>query len=72
MWPTAVWLWCRPAAATPIPPLAWELPYVTGVATKKKKKRKGRKKKKKERKKETIHEFFQGLKIFYLYFFKYS
>ena len=27
-----LWLWQRPAAAAPIPPLAWELPYATGVA----------------------------------------
>ena len=37
------WLWCRPAAAAPIGPLAWEPPYAAGVAlkgqkTKKKKK----------------------------------
>ena len=31
------WLWCRPAAATPIRPLAWKLPYDAGVATHKKK-----------------------------------
>lgn len=24
--PVLLWLWCKPAAATPIPPLAWELP----------------------------------------------
>ena len=28
-------LWCRPEAAAPIQPLAWELPYVMGVALKK-------------------------------------
>ena len=33
-----VWLWCRPAAAAPIRPLAWEPPYATGAALKKKKK----------------------------------
>ena len=27
-------LWCRPAAAAPIRPLAWELPYATGTALK--------------------------------------
>jgi len=32
-------LWCRPAAAAPIRPLAWELPYATGVALKRKKKK---------------------------------
>ena len=30
-----LWLWCRPAAVAPIQFLAWELPYVTGVALKK-------------------------------------
>ena len=35
--PVLLWLWCRPAAATPIQPLAWELPYAEGVALKKKK-----------------------------------
>ena len=37
---TLLWLWCRPAPETPIQPLAWELPYVAGVALKKKKKKK--------------------------------
>ena len=27
-----LWLWCRPAAAALIQPLAWELPYAMGVA----------------------------------------
>ena len=27
-------LWCRPAVVAPIPLLAWELPYATGVALK--------------------------------------
>ena len=31
-------LWCRLAATALIQPLAWELPYATGVALKKKKK----------------------------------
>ena len=31
-----LWLWCRLAAAAPIPPLAWELPDAAGVALKKK------------------------------------
>ena len=30
-----LWLWHRLAGAAPIRPLAWELPYVTGVALKK-------------------------------------
>ena len=33
--PELLWLWCRPAAAAPIGPLAWEPPYATGVALKK-------------------------------------
>ena len=32
-----LWLWCRPAAAAPTGPLAWEFPYATGAAIKKKK-----------------------------------
>ena len=28
--------WCRPAAAAPIQPLDWELPYATGTAQKSK------------------------------------
>ena len=31
-----VLLWCRPAAAAPICPLAWELPYATGAGVKRK------------------------------------
>ena len=27
-----LWLWCRLAAAAPMRPLAWELPYAAGVA----------------------------------------
>ena len=33
-------LWCRPAAAAPVQPLAWELPYAVDVALKRKKKMK--------------------------------
>ena len=32
-----LWLWCRLATAALIRPIAWELPYATGVALKKKK-----------------------------------
>ena len=32
--PVLPWLWCRPAAAALIHPLAWELPYATGLALK--------------------------------------
>ena len=35
-----LWLWHRPTAAAPIQPLAWEPPYVTGVALKSKEKKK--------------------------------
>ena len=46
-----LWLWCRPAAAGPIQPLAWELPYSASLALKsKKEKRKDKKRKKKEKK----------------------
>ena len=31
-------LWHRPAAAAPIPPLNWELPYAAGASLKRKKK----------------------------------
>ena len=31
-----LWLWCRPAAAALIRPVAWELPYATGLALKEK------------------------------------
>ena len=43
--PPWLWLWYRPAAATLIGPIAWEPPYVAGVALKrpKTKKKKGRK-----------------------------
>ena len=33
-------LWYRPAAETPIQPLAWELPYAPGAALKKERKKK--------------------------------
>ena len=45
-----LWLWCRLAAAAPMRPLAWELPYTVGAALKRKRKKK--KKKKEKRKKE--------------------
>ena len=35
-----LWLWCRPAAAAPIQPLAWELPYATGAVLKQNKTKK--------------------------------
>ena len=33
--PALLWLWCRPAAAAPIRPLAWEPPYTAGAALEK-------------------------------------
>ena len=30
-----LYLWCRLSAATPVKPLAWELPYAAGAALKK-------------------------------------
>ena len=35
--PTLLWVWCTPAAAAPIQPLAWELPYVVSAALKRQK-----------------------------------
>jgi len=35
-----LWLWCKPAAAAPIQPLAWEPPYAAGVALKRQKTKK--------------------------------
>ena len=32
--PGLLWLWCRPAAVTPIRPLAWEPAYAAGAALK--------------------------------------
>ena len=37
--PALLSLWCRPAAVTLIRPLAWGLPYATGVALKSKRKK---------------------------------
>ena len=39
-----LWLWHRPAARTPIRPLAWKPPYAVGAALKKKKRQKTKKK----------------------------
>ena len=35
--PALLWLWHRLAATAPIRPLAWDTPYVVGVALEKKK-----------------------------------
>ena len=44
--PMLLWLWLRPAATALNRPLAWELPYATGVALKDKKQNKTNKQKK--------------------------
>ena len=57
LYPTLLWLWCRPAAVAPIRPLAWEPPCDAGAAlkgTKKEKKKKGRKEKKRRKEKKTL------------------
>ena len=36
--PELLWLWCRPAAAAPVQPLAWELPYASALEREEKKK----------------------------------
>ena len=45
--PALLWLWCRLVATALIRSLAWEPPYVAGVALKRQKKKKKKKKKKK-------------------------
>ena len=42
--PVLPWLWLWPAAAAPIRPLAWKLPYAVVAALKKQKKKKKKKK----------------------------
>ena len=42
--PALLWLWRRPVATAPIPPLAWEPPYAAGAAQRNGKKTKKRKK----------------------------
>ena len=52
--PELLWLWCRPAAAAVILPLAWEPPCAMGAALKKKKKKRERERERKEKKKKTF------------------
>ena len=54
-----LWLWLWLAAAVPVGPLAWELPYAAGAALKSQKK----KKKEKKRKKDTLPKG-KGLLLF--------
>ena len=41
--PQLLWLWCTLAATALIGPLAWELPYATGVTLNKNKKKQKKK-----------------------------
>ena len=45
--PVSLWLWHRPVTTATIRPLAWELPYATGVAQEKAKRQKNKNKNKK-------------------------
>ena len=38
--PLLLWLWCKPAATTPVQSLAWALSYVMAAALKRKRKKK--------------------------------
>ena len=64
-----LWLWGRPAAAAPIQPLAWELPYTDrSCGPKKQRKKEGReegvrKGRKEKEKKERKEERKKGRKI---------
>ena len=49
-----LWLWCRPVAAAPIGPLAWEPPCAAGVALEKTKDKRPKKKKKKKKAKSKL------------------
>ena len=49
-----LWLWFRLAAAVPIPPLTWELPYAVGAALKRKTKNKQTNQKKAKKKKNRL------------------
>ena len=57
-------LWCRPATAAPIRPLAWEPPYAAGVAQAMAKRQK--KKKKKENQKQNYHMVQQSHSCAYI------
>ena len=60
--PVLLWLWHRLAATALIGPLAWEPPYVTGVALKrqKKKKKKTKEKKRKQISSQILHCLFKN------------
>ena len=54
--PSLLWSWCRPASTALIGILAWEPPYVMGVALIRKQERKKRKEKRKEKKRKRKKE----------------
>ena len=55
--PEWLWLWCRPVAAAPVRPLAWEPPCAAGAALKRrKKKKKKRRQQKGELWMERVHQ----------------
>ena len=47
--PALLWLWRRPMAMAPIPPLAWEPPYAAVMSLEKAKRQPPQKKKKKKK-----------------------
>ena len=61
--PSLLWLWHRLAAAALVGPLAWELPYATGMTLKSQKKKKKGKKGRKE-------EPRRGIQVFTVKFFQ--
>ena len=52
--PKLLWLWYRLAAVAPFQPLAWELPYATGMALERPKKKEKKKRKKERKRKESL------------------
>ena len=55
-----LWLGCRPADEALIQPIAWELPYASGVTLKKKKKREQQGKEKEVTVAKMLHSDFGG------------
>ena len=52
--PALLWLWRRLAATAPIGPLAWEPPYVVGVALKRQKETRKKERERKEGREEEM------------------
>ena len=65
-----LWLWHRPAAAAPILPLAWELPYAVGGAPKSEKKKQKQKQKTKN-KRQKIYLIQASIKFMCMYVFNF-